>query len=219
MPGHKLTLQAMWRLFVPKLLAFIKNAVQELAHQIQDELSNDGTDGLIKLFDSPSFKKAMDASVTSNDNPNFQYWWTYNRMVHILLLFTRAHREGLWQLYRHTFQQMLPFFKWDNHHNYAKWGTVYLSEMHKLQEGVKAEFERGNFVVKRSPQPFNQVDSDQSQEWLNNTGKKGAASIVGITKTTSLSRWDLSYSLRSHISSETKHAYGIQRVQPSKTKA
>ena len=136
------------------------------------------------------------------------------RMVHILLLFTRAHRECLWQLHLHTFQQMLPFVMWYNHHNYAKWGTVYLSEMHELPEEVNAEFERGNLLVKWSPQPFNQVDPDQSQEWLNNTGKKGGV-IVGITNTTALSRWALSYNLRSRIGSETKHFMEYSKMTPS----
>jgi hypothetical protein len=41
---------------------------------------------------------------------------------------------------------------------------------------------------------------DQSQEWFNATGKKGGG-IVGITRTpTALSRWSLSYNMRSHIS-------------------
>ena len=51
-------------------------------------------------------------------------------------------------------------------HNYARWGTIYLNEMH--------EFESGNFDVERASSNFNQVDPDQSQEWLNEIGKKGA---------------------------------------------
>ena len=67
----------------------------------------------------------------------------------------------------------------------------------------------GNFVVKRSARKFNQVDPDQAQEWINGTGKKGGG-IVGITKTTTaLSRWALSYNLRSHISVNTHEMYHI----------
>lgn len=132
-------------------------------------------------------------------------------MVNILLLFTGAQREGLWQLHLHAFGLMLPYFMRYNHTNYARWGTVYFCEMQKLLDPVKKEFEDGNFVVKRSNQQFNQVDPDQSQEWLNNVGKKNGG-IVGITKTKSaLSRWSLSYNLRSHIGSETKLIYGIGR--------
>ena len=96
MRGHKLTLQALWRLLVPKLLIFIKATDQGLEKDLQDGLSNDGTDVLLRLCVSPHFSNAMDSFVSSNDNPNFQFWWTYMKMVKILLLFTRAHREGLW---------------------------------------------------------------------------------------------------------------------------
>lgn len=55
---------------------------------------------------------------------------------------------------------------------------------------------------------FNQVDLDQSQEWLNGIGKKGD----GIAKMTStLSRWALSFNLRAHLANETKLLYGIGR--------
>ena len=57
--------------------------------------------------------------------------------------------------------------------------------------------------MKRAKSKFNQVDPDQSQEWLNSTGKSGGG-IVGITKTSSaLSRLALSYNLRSDIASRT----------------
>ena len=52
-----------------------------------------------------------------------------------------------------------------DHHNYAKWGVIYLAEMHQLPAQVE-EFKRGNFVVKRSNAKFNQVSPDQAQEWL-----------------------------------------------------
>jgi hypothetical protein len=38
---------------------------------------------------------------------------------------------------------------------------------------ILQEFRGGNFVVKQSNTKYNQVDPDQSQEWLNATGKKG----------------------------------------------
>ena len=95
MRGHKLTLQAMWRLLVPKLLAFIQDTDQDLDQQIQDDLSTDNTEGLSNLFASADFKKAMDAFVSSNENPNFQFWWTYMNMVQILLLHQSTWRRSL----------------------------------------------------------------------------------------------------------------------------
>ena len=85
-----------------------------------------------------------------------------------------------------------------------------LVEMHQLPEPVLSEFKRGNFVVKRSAHKFSQVDPDQAMEWINGTGKKGG--IIGITKTTSaLSRWTMSFNLRSHIAELTHEMYSLYR--------
>ena len=76
--------------------------------------------------------------------------------------------------------------------------------MNRLSEEIYHEFMNGNFVVKESDQSFNQVDPDHSREWLKATGKKYGG-IVGITKTASaLSRWALSYNLRTQIAKKTK---------------
>ena len=71
-----------------------------------------------------------------------------------------------------------------DHMNYALWGAVYLDEMQRLPQVILAEFKRGNFVIKRSDQKFNQVDPDQDQEWINGT-EKICGGIVRITRTTS----------------------------------
>ena len=84
------------------------------------------------------------------------------QMVHILLLFIRAQRNGVWSLHIYAFQRMLPLFMRYDHTNYARWGTIYLNEMHQLSAEVQEEFESGNFIVKRASLNFNQVDPDQS---------------------------------------------------------
>jgi len=102
-------------------------------------------------------------------------------MIQILLHFIRAQRDGNWELhlFAFTFRSILPYVMRYNHTNYARWSTIYLNEMHQLPQEVKEEFSKGNFVVKRAKQSFNQVDPDQSQEWLNGTGKKGGG-IIGM---------------------------------------
>ncbi|KAL8582353.1 hypothetical protein ACOMHN_037109 [Nucella lapillus] len=86
-----------------------------------------------------------------------------------------------------------------NHTNYACWGTVYLNDMHQLPPEVKSEFDAENFVVKRTPHRFNQVDPDQSQEWLNAVGKKGGG-IIGINQNI-LSSEQVGFVLQSPVSS------------------
>lgn len=138
-----------------------------------------------------------------SSNVNFCFWWHYLDMVSILLMFTRAQRDGIWDLHLFSFRCMLPYFMRYDHTNYARWGPIYLAEMHQLPAEVLEVLKKGNFVVKRSAADFNQVSPDQAHEWLNATGKKGGG-VVGITKTASaLSRWALSYNLRSHVAAET----------------
>mgnify|MGYP001798935761 CR=1 FL=1 len=78
---------------------------------------------------------------------------------------------------------MLSLFRYD-HLNYAKWGSVFIAEMEQLPGEVLLEFKQGNFVVKWTEGPFNEVSPDHSLEWLNGIGKVGGG-IVGITKTSS----------------------------------
>ncbi|XP_014666278.1 PREDICTED: uncharacterized protein LOC106808189 [Priapulus caudatus] len=46
---------------------------------------------------------------------NFQFWWKYIEMVNILLRFTRAQRDGLWELHLSAFRDMLPYFHQYDH--------------------------------------------------------------------------------------------------------
>jgi hypothetical protein len=64
---------------------------------------------------------------------------------------------------------MLPWFFRYDHTNYSRWGAVYLADATQLPAEILQEFRAGNFVVKQSNAKYNQVDSDQSQEWLNTT--------------------------------------------------
>ena len=87
---------------------------------------------------------------------------------------------------------MLPFsFRYDH--------VNYLADMLVLKPDVLHEFQEGNFVVKRTDRCFNHVSADQSTESLNAIGKK-TGGLVGITRVASaLSRWTLSYNLRTVI--------------------
>ena len=43
-----------------------------------------------------------------NCNPTEAFWWQYMEMVGILLMYTRAQRDGLWYLHLYAFRKMLP---------------------------------------------------------------------------------------------------------------
>ena len=112
-------------------------------------------------------------------------------MVSILLVFSRAKREGIWDLYLHSLRHMLPNFFRYVHLNYASWGSVYISEMNQLPKEVLEKIQEGERCFK-----FNQVSPDHSLELLDRLGIRSGR-IVGTTNTSSaLSRWALSYNLR-----------------------
>lgn len=227
MRAHKLTLQALWRILLPAFLSFAEESDKDCHDEVAAMAAADEPESipqLITSLKSERFHKLLNDFVESkSDDVNFVFWWSYMDMVSILLLFTRAQRDGVWDLHLHSFSLMLPYFMRYDHLNYSRWGPVYIAEMHQLPEPVLSEFQRGNFVVKRSAQKFNQVDPDQAMEWINGTGKKGGG-IIGITKRTSaLCRWTLSYNLRSHIAAETHAMYnnspGSIRVHNEATKS
>jgi hypothetical protein len=211
MRAHKLTVQALWHLLGPSLLSHVEKNDQQLFDNISTASSSNDIETLVGLLSDPQFITIMSAFVDhmAQEDINFSFWWGYMKMVSILLMFTRAQRDGIWDLHLYSFTSMLPFFLRYDHYNYGRWGPVYIADMHNLPAVVLEEFKQGNFVVKRSKRKFNQVDPDQAQEWLNGTGKRGGG-IVGITKTSSaLNRWALSYNLRSHIAADTREMFSI----------
>ena len=128
---------------------------------------------LIIFLDQDKFRKLLAGFVESrSDVVNFSFWWHYMDMVAIVLQYTRAQCDGIWELHLYSFSLMLPYFKRYDHLHYARWSPVYLVEMHQLPEPILSEFKRGNFVVKRSAHKFSQVDPGQAMEWINGTGKE-----------------------------------------------
>ena len=210
MRAHKLTWQALWRLLLPKVQSYLEANDPDMGHRLSEAAEKQDVETLATVLGSEIFLGHVDLFLeTKDDDVNFKFWWQYLNMVSILLKFIRAQREGLWDDHLDAFRSMLPYFHRYDHINYARWGAVYLSEMNRLPEEVAHEFCQGNFVVKGSDKRFNQVDPDHSLEWLNGIGKK-AGGIVGITKTkTALSRWTLSYNMRSCVASQTREMFNL----------
>ena len=143
----------MWKILLPQLLSFIEEKNPDLKRKMNEKSGNGTTEDLIviELLADKELRDAMETFLAANENPNFKFWWSYMQMVQILLLFTRAQRDGIWELHLSAFRSMLPYFMRYNHTNYARWGTVYLNEMYQLPPEVKKEFDAGNFVIKRTP--------------------------------------------------------------------
>ena len=134
-------------------------------------------------------------------------------MIEILLQYLRAEREGLWDLHLATTSSMLPYFFACGHINYARWVAVYLADMKLLSEtfpDVHSEFCSGNFGVKHTEKPFNQIWSDMALEQSINRHVKSKGGVIGFsTKPLALQRWFLTAHVRASVTSATKHMFGV----------
>jgi hypothetical protein len=172
----------------------ISTSAQELANTLLSEQFESTFNDFNKEFTS---------------DPSVAFWNDYIEMVETLLDFIRAHRDGNWQLHLDSFAAMLPWMTLYDHTNYARWGTVYLADMKCLPQEVKAEFEAGNFVCKKTRHRFNQVPFDQATEWMNRLCKTSQG-IIGITRNDSArDRFCTTWSERSQISLDTKSMFGM----------
>lgn len=193
----------MWRILLPHLLCCIQQQDHNLKQRINIAIASNQNDDLNILLSTKKFRSLVaNFKVQHKDNPNIIFWWDYLQMVEILLMFTRAERDGIWRLHLYSFRSMLPYFHHYDHTNYARWGAIYLAEMNQLPPEVLTNFEKGDFVVKRNNRLFNQVSPDQSLEWLNATGKS-TGGIVGITRSTVA----LSRSMGIQLEKSNQHFY------------
>ena len=226
--AHKLSYEALWRVLWPILTKWAKdkddnecntlvNLSETLATKFTTANDNDASvDALTsselvnEVGQAARIIKAFDAA--HYDNPSFCYWRQYMKLVSILLRFTRAIREGKWDLYLSSFSEMLPYFAAFDHSNYTRWGVIFLADMKMLPQTapeVQQAFESGDFVIKATASTFNQIPDDQALEHVNKSGKV-AGGLVGITRTDSArDRWCLTYNERAKLSEDTKEMFNV----------
>ena len=78
---------------------------------------------LVSLFDE--FSEIEDLR-----SKTFQFWDRYLCMVLLLLDYVAAERDSRVDLHIESFAEMFVYDFVCNHQNYARWGTVYVAEMH-----------------------------------------------------------------------------------------
>ena len=128
----------------------------------------------------------------SEQHPQFYYWNTVMELELLMLQFIRSLREGNFNLYLDSLNQLAPwFFALDRVH-YARWLPVHIRDMNVLNSthpSIHSEFQKGNFVVQRSIHQFSCMAMDQSHEQLNKS-IKGEGGAVGLTEDPgALRRW------------------------------
>lgn len=217
--AHKLTYEALWKILWPLFMEWAKqngldnddlataakSVVESLEGNVDTETSSDAVKDLLDTLRNTHILQLLDEfekTLTSTS----KYWFTYLKMVSVLLQFVRAERTGSWELHVSSFTAMLPWFAVYDHTNYTRWGAVYLADCKQLETthpDVYKEFQEGNFVVKTSNNKFNQLSTDQALEHVNKVGKI-AGGMIGITRSDDVrDEWCLTFNERSRLVDET----------------
>ena len=223
--AHKLAFEALSRL---KWKAF-GNWLNEHNKVNEEEYTpiKEATDKLIRLFQSKDLDKQLVISrlndlhdilsplislffseIEGLRSKTFQFWDRYLCMVSLLLDYVAAERDSRVDLHIESFAEMLVYDFVCNHQNYARWGTVYVAEMHIFQEehpDIYEKFKERKHTIHRSSDPdkcFSGVWSDMGIEQSIN---KDCGTIGGLTsiKTNkaAMDRWFLTAHLKANVSS------------------
>ena len=181
--AHKLSFEALWRVLWPLFetwcdenskdaKCYSQRPAKRLAEEFfsEDDESKQLAYNLIleNLTNIREIFEEFDAE--HKDDATFCFWRTYMQLVSILLRFTRAIREGNWDLFLSSFSEMLPWFAAFDHVKYFRWGTVFLTDMKMLQQTapeVYQGFQEGDFFTKETANQFNQIPDDQALEHVN----------------------------------------------------
>ena len=70
-------------------------------------------------------------------SPTFQYWDTIFCMELLGLVFVRAHRERNFSLYFEALKALIPWFFSLNHHNFARWIPIHISDRENLPTPIR----------------------------------------------------------------------------------
>ena len=98
-----------------------------------------------------------------------KFYLNFMKMYELLLLFTRATRQSLWDLHLASLEAMIPYFFVHDLQNYARLKSEYIAQMRNIkiyEEETWKFFEDGNFSVNKSYFPFSAIGADHGIEQL-----------------------------------------------------
>ena len=110
----------------------------------------------IKAFESRKDKTVgFDTWVNkmSRSSTMFFYWNLVQELKANVLIFIKSIRYRNWKMYVKSLKALCSWFFALNHHLYARWASLHISDIEVLQENgsnLIEEFDRGNFVVTKS---------------------------------------------------------------------
>ena len=126
------------------------------------------------------------------EQPQFAFWDLVLQLELCLLDLIHSFRTSDFLKYIQSLSALIPWMFALDHTHYARWLSVHIRDMHRLQKDhpeVFREFCSGAFVVQKTKRKFSTMALDQVHEQCNAT-VKGDGGVVGLTANASaLRRW------------------------------
>ena len=127
----------------------------------------------------------------------YNYWNNVLILITLMHNLIRADRTGDWLLHVETVRNVQPIFHVMDRPNYARWCSIYLEDMIKLQETAPEAYREmcnGRFTVKHTNKSFSSVSTDQALEQTINRSSKSTSGIIGFTKKKeAVAAWEMTY--------------------------
>ena len=132
----------------------------------------------------------------ASESPMFNYWKIIFDFQVLILMFIRSERERNFPLYIQILKSVMKYIFALNHYNYARWLSIHVDDLMKLEiicPDIYEEFCSGNFVVRKTTNPFSAIALDQAHEQNNATikGVGGAIGLLSKDKDFALRRWEV----------------------------
>ncbi|GFS05583.1 hypothetical protein ElyMa_004685300 [Elysia marginata] len=142
-----------------------------------------------------------------------QFWIQNMDKVWILLRFSRAIKTNNLDLYMRSLQQLCPLMFTMDHHNYARYLTLYCASLLNLSNshpGAEDLLRKGGLTVKRSNLPNCRTAIDLTIEQTINKHAKTKGGIVGFNKNCpAYYRWCVTRHSRASYVSATNAMVGV----------
>ncbi|XP_076672225.1 uncharacterized protein LOC143371161 [Andrena cerasifolii] len=147
-----------------------------------------------------------------------QYYMIYTNLVHYYLMLYRSIRSADFEMFKFVLQKIANIFFIFNQQNYSRYLVKYIDNLLKIDDthpGLRLEFERGSFGIRRTNKPFSRQPIDLTLEQTINAD--AANKLTGVIHTSnSISarqRWCKSHSIRAKIISYVMEESGLRNRQ------
>ncbi|KAL8598714.1 hypothetical protein ACOMHN_033278 [Nucella lapillus] len=217
---HKVVLESLQRLLLEQ---FLNESTEdtELFQQLSDDLQlcKDRLQ-LEAILSKPSavrffnlYTTFKERIISGEKGSTPQFWLQYAERVWLILRLLRATKENDFDLHLSCLQDMCPLLFAMDHHNYARYATVYFLHMlnlsHNHPDAIQ-HLRQGGFSVARSSVPACRIPVDQTIEQTINCQAKSKGGIVGFSRNSAAYfRWCMTRHVRASFLAATLEMAGM----------